>query len=255
MGEDNKPYRNKSCGHINVGFVQHEPVKQCLIKYSIHLSHPNTRVPSLLMPNWAFCMPPLSCTILPSLTTFPRHQLCFVLKKPAFWATRHPAAAAVSSTVALWFIPQPPGPPGSRTDRVLRGSWTTVMWPADNHLSVTSAENRTLNESFCTSSHHKPIWSFLLCLSQTQSTQLEAGCYGYWPANSHRWCCHEQRTGNFWRNGESGRGHGRGHKASGGHHPLRLCRERDGNYSLSQYNQSEAFFIQLINSFINTGFY
>lgn len=134
------------------------------------LSYPNTSVPSLLIPNWAFCTPLLSCTFLPSLTTLPRHWPPFVLKKPAFWAYRHPAAWAVSSTVALLLIPQPPGPPGSSTDTVLSGSWTTVMWPGnkdemDSAASVTSSQtdqNENIKQHLLTSVHNNIIY-FIQC--------------------------------------------------------------------------------------------
>lgn len=91
--------------------------------------YPNTSVPSFRMPNWAFWTPPLFLTSFPSLTTLPKHTPVSVLKKPPFWATRHFLVLAVTSTISWLFCSHPPGPPGSKMDTVLSGSWTTVMWP------------------------------------------------------------------------------------------------------------------------------
>lgn len=109
--------------------LQFKPETKLLYTFSSWIPYPNTKLPSFLIPNWAFWTPLLSRTSLPLLTTFPRHSPDDVLKKPAFWAYRHPAALAVSSTETMSLFLQPSSPPGSNTDTVLRGSWTTVMWP------------------------------------------------------------------------------------------------------------------------------
>lgn len=116
--------------------------------FHVKTSYPKIKLPSLLIPNWAFWIPPLSRTSFPSLTTFPKHFPKLVSKKPAFWAYRHPAALAVSSTETLWLFLQPSGPPGSSTDRVLSGSWTTVKWPGNKDAKQKNTFTRSVERNW-----------------------------------------------------------------------------------------------------------
>lgn len=105
--------------------------------------HPVTRVPSRRIPNCAFCSPPALLTRCPSLTTFPKHSPVSMRKKPPFWATLQPAARTVSSTVARRLDAQPPGPPGSSTEKVRRGSTTRVRWPVTARSAKCETKVRT----------------------------------------------------------------------------------------------------------------
>lgn len=123
------------------------------------ISHPKTSVPSFLIPNWAFWIPPLSCTISPLLTTFPRQELSSVSKKPPFCAYRHFFTLAVSDTCVLRRCWQPPWPPGSRTETVLRGSLTTVMWPYTHLVGSTDWERSETNALETATGDALPVWA------------------------------------------------------------------------------------------------